>query len=142
MLFFFSPPPPSPRPPPFASGALHDYAQHHVRQGRSLSPQAGSRQQAAGTRHQAPAESRAFRPARNSARSRNYLPCGCSGTQLRIPISSLQSQGLWSEFGLLPPPMANATTNQNLSTIKTKKQIVTRLEWSDWSAACINLLGI
>lgn len=34
--FFFSPPPP-PRPPPLDSGALHVYAQHHVRQGRSLS---------------------------------------------------------------------------------------------------------
>lgn len=136
--FFFSPPPPPPpRPPQLDSGALHVYAQHHVRQGRSLSHPVQTL-----APPQAAAESRAFRPARNSARSRNYLPCGCSGTQLRIPISSLQSQGLWSEFGLLPPPMANATTNQNLSTIKTKKQIVTRLEWSDWSAACINLLGI
>jgi hypothetical protein len=90
--FFFSPPPPPPpRPPQLDSGALHVYAQHHVRQGRSLSHPVQTL-----APPQAAAESRAFRPARNSARSRNYLPCGCSGTQLRIPISSLQSQGLWT----------------------------------------------
>jgi hypothetical protein len=87
-FFFFSPPPP-PRPPPLDSGALHVYAQHHVRQGRSLSHPVQTL-----APPQAAAESRAFRPARNSARSRNYLPCGCSGTQLRIPISSLVTRAL------------------------------------------------
>jgi hypothetical protein len=137
MLFFFSPPPP-PRPPPLDSGALHVYAQHHGRADHyhiQSRPSHHPRQQ----RNRAPFVPHATLLARGTTYRAGAAERNCG---FPSPLYSHKGSGLWSEFGLLPPPMANATTNQNLSTIKTKKQIVTRLEWSDWSAACINLLGI